>query len=618
MKKICSIITVVLILSLFTCNCFGAFVYPEYTVENTVNPEITERINIVFDNSGHKDVKKMLIDILKASAIAENSAIWIYPVAGSVEPVQVVPGKDFMNNHFTNYSKSSNEFKAENMMERAMTELLNDSSVQNKRFILYASAETAEINGNYNINTSITNYLIQYPDILFSSIYSFGSIVEKRFATNIPIEIESSAETLDLRKAAEQCANYDYLSDSDLFNLMAVKNGYSSSTVEYNRDQGVLKIPKASADNNIFVSASNTRSAFGDEECHIYLGGCMMGSGAYESYLKKSEVKGVALSYNHTLFETENYAFATYTADGETLNPASDDMYIPVINATDVYVYHRSRKGAGICSADTKYKTEQDKKIVNIYAPDETEEIVVENAGLFSADENESVPKKILRIVLTVIGTIFRIIFIILRLAILAFIILFIFWKKFRSYVQIKILNTKFGPTYEKILIKIKKIISDIAGAGVKLKGNADLKGDYIFISKASADMGLPNNKIALLLHELESRGISCWLSENGIKAGEDYNTILPMAIRNCTLFLLFISPVSVKSSEVVSEIATAKEHKKNIIPVQIEPFDLFKEFTNWSFMLKQYQKIDLFTSKQDDIKALADQIEKMFNENKK
>jgi len=207
---------------------------------------------------------------------------------------------------------------------------------------------------------------------------------------------------------------------------------------------------------------------------------------------------------------------------------------------------------------------------------------------------------------------------IIIRLAIFAFIILLIASRKFRSYIQLKILNTKFGPLYEKTLIKIKKIISDIAGAGAKIRGNADLKGDYIFISKASADMGLPNNRITLLIRELESRGIACWLSETGIKAGEDYNVILPQAIRGCTLFLLFVSPMSVKSSDVVSEIGTAKEHKKNIIPVQIEPFDLFKDFPNWAYMLKQYQKTDLFTSKQEDIKSLADQIESTYNALKK
>ena len=130
--------------------------------------------------------------------------------------------------------------------------------------------------------------------------------------------------------------------------------------------------------------------------------------------------------------------------------------------------------------------------------------------------------------------------------------------------------------------------------------------------------MGLPNNRISLVVRELESRGISCWLSETGIKAGEDYNVVLPRAIQSCTLFLLFVSPMSVKSSEIVTEIGTAKEYKKIIVPVQIEPFNLFEKFPNWAYMLKQYQKTDLFASKQEDIKALADQIEKLYNENKK
>jgi len=140
------------------------------------------------------------------------------------------------------------------------------------------------------------------------------------------------------------------------------------------------------------------------------------------------------------------------------------------------------------------------------------------------------------------------------------------------------------------------------------------MQGDYVFISKASADMGLPNNRVALVVKELEKRGIKCWLSETGIKAGDNYNAVLPLAIRSCKMFLLFISPMSVKSSDVVSEIGTAKEYKKPIVPVQIEQFDLFKMYSDWAYMLKQYQKTDLFSSKEEDVKAICDQIVEAYN----
>ena len=365
----------------------------------------------------------------------------------------------------------------------------------------------------------------------------------------------------------------------------------------------------------------------------IYISGCMMDSEGYETYLSKSKVKGVALSYNNFSMEYDdkyyNCSMAVFTADGTTLNPLEEDIYIPVINADTVTVYYRNQKGAGVCSEATVYKTQQDKNVFNAYAPfveTSDKEILKEEttatnkmSSLFTKTEKsektgDSVVKKIFSVIFKVIGIILALIIRLIKIGIFVFIVLLIFVPKVRSYVQLKILSSKFAPYYEKLVVKIKKIISDIIGAGVKIKGATDMQGDYIFISKASADMGLPNNRVALVVKELEKRGIKCWLSETGIKAGDNYNAVLPVAIRSCKMFLLFISPMSVKSSDVVSEIGTAKEYKKPIVPVQIEQFDLFKMYPDWAYMLKQYQKTDLFSSKEDDIKAICDQIIEAYN----
>ena len=301
-----------------------------------------------------------------------------------------------------------------------------------------------------------------------------------------------------------------------------------------------------------------------------------------------------------------------------------------MINAENVSIYQKESKGAGVCSAETVYNTEQDKKVTNKYyvEPEPEAETVKksesksESKNIFSLTKqtvknnknSESIISKIFSVVLKVIKVILAIILTLLRLLIFAFIIGLIASKKFRAYIQLKILSSKYGPYYEKYSTKIRQIIKDIIDSGKKIKGDADLNTKFMFISKASADMATPNNRIELLIGELEKRGISCWLSEKGIKPGQNYNVVLPEAIRKCSLFLLFVSTMSVKSSEVISEISTAKEYKKNIIPVQIEPFDLFGEFTDWSYMLKPYQKTDLFNSKPDEVKQLADYIEQMFN----
>ncbi len=620
MKRVLSMLVVVLILLSATCQ--AAFVYPEYSGANQNEVKVKERVNIVFDNSGHENVKKMLIDVISSASIAENSEIWIYPIAGTVKSVKVEPSKDFVEKHFNSYSKSSNEFKEENVIEKAISDLSKDTSSKSKRFILYMDKDTSQMRGEYKLYNGITKYMAENPDVQFSVISSIGSMITESSAIEYSnVDFFGNDEKVTLN-------NYDYMKVSSLFEFMLLKNGYSLGEATYDSENGVIKIEKGKADNNIFVKITGrkqryvyTKDGSGETEVDVYLGGCMMGTDAYNTYLKKSKVSSVALSYNHVAMEDTLDGYVTssalYTADGECVNPSEDDLYIPAINAEKVVVYHRNTKGSGVCTKNTSYKTKQDKEIINADAPRETEEDVFALAR-GSAKTTSSSNRSFFSVVGGIIGGIFRIIFALIRLLIIAFIILFIAHKKFRSYVQLKILDSKFGPTYEKLVKRVKKIVSDIAGSGVKIRGDADLKGDYIFISKASADMGLPNNRISLVVKELESRGIKCWLSENGIKPGQDYNVVLPEAIKSCTMFLLFISPMSVKSAEVISEIGTAKEHKKTIIPVQIEPFDLFKDYPNWAYMLKQFQKTDLFASKTDEIKTLADLIEKSYNELKK
>ncbi len=602
MKRVLSFF--VLLMMLTSTVCSAAWVYPEYSGENMNTPLKNERINIVFDNSGHEYVKEMLVNTLIAASVAENTDIWIYPIAGSNEPIKIEPTKEFVEANFNKYTKSSNEFKEENVLERAINELVNDTTVGTKRLIMYVDNNTSNIRSEYSKSGSVYNYMDEYPDVRFTTFDSYGDVYNPFFSSY-------------------DRANYEIVSGEELPGFILVKNGYSKCEATYNQESGVVTIDKNKADNNIFVLA--VENGFGDE-CTAYLGGCLMDADTYKSYLGKSKVKGVALSYNHIVADhhrdNSSFAAALYTLDGETINPQTETLCIPVKNADEVTVYHRETKGVGVCSADATYKASQDRDVTNIYAPkgEEVPDAIVdataksESMGDILKSE-ESIVKKIFDVIVLVIGFIISWIFRIIKIGIFVLIVACIVSGKVRSYLQLKILGSKLGPTYEKIVIKIKTVIKDVSNAGKKIKGNADLNGKYVFISKASADMIAPNNRIELLICELEKRGIQCWTSEKGIKPGQNYNLILPEAIRKCALFLLFVSPMSVKSPEVVSEIGTAKEYKKEIIPVQIEPFDLFKDFPDWAYMLKQYQKTDLFRSKPEEIKALADFIEQTFNE---
>lgn len=604
----------VLLMMLTSTVCQAALIYPEYTGENKNAVTVNERINIVFDNSGHEYVKEMLVNVLIAASAAENTDIWLYPIAGSNEAIKVEPTKEFVEKNFAKYTKSSNEFKAENILDKAVNELVSDTSVTTKRLIMYVDGSTSSIRSEYSMSGPIYNHMDSYPDVHFTMFNASGSVYSPFFSSY-------------------QRDNYEIVSGEELPGFVLVKNGYSVCEATYTKESGVVTIDKGKVDNNIFVLAideGHDWEYYDDGEA--YLGGCVMNASAYKSYLSKSKVKGVALSYNHIVAEhgrdKSSFAAALYTLDGNAVNPQTETLCIPVKNASKVTVYHRETKGAGVCSADTTYKTTQDKDIVNVYTSEETNSAkknIEIASGKTSAREaldevwdysqEENGVKKFFKGAKMVIGRIFSSIFSLLKILLVVGIIACIASGKVRSYLQLKILATKLGPAYEKLVVKIKTMMKDISNAGRKIKGNADLNGKYIFISKASADMIAPNNRIELVVCELEKRGIQCWTSEKGIKPGQNYNLILPEAIRKCALFLLFVSPMSVKSSDVVSEIGTAKEYKKNIIPVQIEPFDLFKQFPDWAYMLKQYQKTDLFQSKPDEIKMLADYIEQTFNE---
>lgn len=609
MKRVLCVLVLVLLLTNMVCS--AEMVYPKYSVANENQTAVTERVNIVFDNSGHEYVKSMLIYVIRVAAVAENSDVWIYPVAGSNEPIKVEPTEAFVNKYFAQYSKSSNEFKAENMVEKAINDLNADTAVQTKRFILYADYNTADIRPEYGIYQAMDSYMDANPEIKFTTFNSNGNIYVPAWVSDIK-------------------PNYEYMSNENILNFFLIKNGYSLCESTYSQEEAVIKLEKGKVNNNIVVLLNDTgyrRIDSEQEEVNAYISGCAMNEDAYETYKKKSKVKGVALSYNHVLTDAVDTgrvtATALYTLDGQNVNPLESNIYIPVINATNVSVYHRETKGAGVCNAETVYDCAQDKKVTNMYYVEpEVEETEAVEKDIFTlagfektTEKNESVVSKIFSVAGTIIVAIIKLLFALIRLLLFAFVIALVVSRKFRAYVQLKILATKFGPSYEKTLIKIKKFFKDVSNSGKQIKGTADLNGKFIFISKASADMATPNNRIELLVSALEEKGIQCWTSEKGIKPGQNYNVVLPEAIRKCSLFLLFVSTMSVKSSDVVSEIGTAKEYKKNIIPVQIEPFDLFKEFPDWAYMLKQYQKTDLLRSKPEEIKQLADYIEQMFNE---
>lgn len=107
------------------------------------------------------------------------------------------------------------------------------------------------------------------------------------------------------------------------------------------------------------------------------------------------------------------------------------------------------------------------------------------------------------------------------------------------------------------------------------------------FISHSSLD------KIVLqVFSELERRGIKCWISYRDIPAGTPYARGIIQGIDASKYFLVFISPNSLQSEDVLNEIDYAHKKKKIIIPIYLEKITLSEEF---AYYLNRHQWVNLY-----------------------
>lgn len=102
----------------------------------------------------------------------------------------------------------------------------------------------------------------------------------------------------------------------------------------------------------------------------------------------------------------------------------------------------------------------------------------------------------------------------------------------------------------------------------------------YVFISYSSKDLA----SVKKVLGILERMKVPYWKAPERIPAGSNYAREIPAAIRNCEVFLLFVSAFSQQSVWVEKEIDTAVWFHRLIIPIQLdlEPFnDTFRFYLN-------------------------------------
>lgn len=123
-----------------------------------------------------------------------------------------------------------------------------------------------------------------------------------------------------------------------------------------------------------------------------------------------------------------------------------------------------------------------------------------------------------------------------------------------------------------------------------------------IFISHSSRD-----RKVAeTLVHALEARGLSCWISSRDVGGGENYQASIVHAIRAARIMLLVFTENANNSDEIKKEIALASRNNLVVIPVRIEdvlPNDALE------FELSTRQWIDFFDDWERSVDTLCKRI---------
>lgn len=553
----------------------------------TGNAELSEDSKLIILVYDKLNENKML-DIAKYIAADENAQVWLYPLRGNIDKLKLKANNECIKKLFGEYLGSDTAaYKEADILQEACDKLNSSNAV---RKILC---------GVFNVNVS------GQPER-----YKYNIDQLKEIRMNNP-QIQYMYE---VGYVTGDDLNWDNVFDFE-------KTGYEYTSYDtYYRDEGTVVIQKGKADKNILVIAQSSKAEL------LHIGGYLATTQTIQKYASKSKIKGVSLAYNKMDISRstspKNIAIALFTINDEVGSTASDEFRFMVKNAESVYVYTKSNSGGGTAGAKVSYDKTKDDEVVNLYAPElspeeenESKSIFGSDKRTFSIDAGSPVQEKssgFFHTVKKIVSGIFSLVFKLIKIALIVFAGLLIFHKKFRGNFFAWLFATKYGPKIQIIYERIQGFIAQFFVMRKKIKGNASLQGKFVFISHASLDMKKQASPVAALVAELESMGVPCWTSENGIEAGEDYNEILPIAIKKCHMMLFFISPISISSEEVESEVIAAKREKKKLVPIQIVDFDLFAN-DKWQHLLSQYQVKPLYNSEPEEVKKLAQKIKEVY-----
>ncbi|MBQ8769049.1 MAG: toll/interleukin-1 receptor domain-containing protein [Oscillospiraceae bacterium] len=123
-----------------------------------------------------------------------------------------------------------------------------------------------------------------------------------------------------------------------------------------------------------------------------------------------------------------------------------------------------------------------------------------------------------------------------------------------------------------------------------------------IFISYSSID--LPQAET--VRNVLEKNGLSCWMAPRDIPGGSNYTKEIPIAIRNCKVFVLILSDSAQNSHWVLKELDSAVNCGKVILPFMLEDCALNDEF---NFLLTGAQRYSAYQKKAEAMETLIGRI---------
>jgi hypothetical protein len=92
----------------------------------------------------------------------------------------------------------------------------------------------------------------------------------------------------------------------------------------------------------------------------------------------------------------------------------------------------------------------------------------------------------------------------------------------------------------------------------------------YIFVSYAHKD----SNAVFPIISEFHKVGFPIWYDE-GIDPGNEWPKEIESALKNCTLFIVFISASAVRSKNVRNEINLALKRDTSFIEIELEVTEL-------------------------------------------